>query len=546
MQIIGTHLLLLEPLPFPWWSDLLWLLQYPLFFLALLLAPSSAAPLPHGLARLKLLLDFSLLMGAVTLLTWYFLLTPISLESQQPLASKFTNLAYPVGDLGVLFLLCVLFLRVRRPQGKRLVIGLLGVALLLLIIGDSWYAALNLHGHYQPGGPSSIFWCLSYLLFPLAGLVAIRLTRHVPAFRPAQQATQAAQRLQPEEMLEALRFLLPFIAALLASTVTLVEVIAEHLHGTKLLISVSVSLGLLLLTIARQGIVFLELMRLRRERETAQANERAIREIARQMDNFLNIASHELRTPLASTTLQLQMAQRGLQKWRRHDVPQPPETAQILHALEANLGQTEEKLRRLNRLASDLLDTSRIQAERLTLHLEPVNLLSIVVAAVAEQQQIAPERTIRLHLPNERPLPVLADSNRLGQVITNYLTNALKYSPEDRPVEVGVQREEQHVRVWVRDQGPGVLPEEQAHIWERFHKAKGVEVQSGSIIGLGLGLFLSKMIVEQHQGQVGVQSTPGQGATFWFSLPLAPPAEDTRGAFDESDYLNHYPPRQQP
>ena len=72
----------------------------------------------------------------------------------------------------------------------------------------------------------------------------------------------------------------------------------------------------------------------------------------------------------------------------------------------------------------------------------------------------------------------------------------------------------------VRDYGPGLSPEEQERIWERFHRAPGVEVRSGSGVGLGLGLYISKTIIEAHQGQVGVQSTSGAGATFWFTLPL--------------------------
>jgi signal transduction histidine kinase len=114
-------------------------------------------------------------------------------------------------------------------------------------------------------------------------------------------------------------------------------------------------------------------------------------------------------------------------------------------------------------------------------------------------------------------------AGRIEQVVTNYLTNALKYSPADRPVEVGVEVEpgKQQVRVWVRDQGPGLPLAEQGRIWERFHRVQGVEVQSGTGVGLGLGLYICRMIVERHHGQVGVQSASGQGATFWFTLPLS-------------------------
>jgi len=129
-------------------------------------------------------------------------------------------------------------------------------------------------------------------------------------------------------------------------------------------------------------------------------------------------------------------------------------------------------------------------------------------------------------------VPVVADALRLGQVVTNYLTNALKYSSADRPVEVGLQVNDQQAWVEVRDEGPGIPAKEQEHIWERYHRVKGIEVQSGTGVGLGLGLPISRAIIEQQQGQVGVQSAPGQGSTFWFSLPLAP-AEPALGGCEE-------------
>ena len=140
------------------------------------------------------------------------------------------------------------------------------------------------------------------------------------------------------------------------------------------------------------------------------------------------------------------------------------------------------------------------------------------------QQQAAPERMIRLQFGTDLSVPVYADAGRIEQVVTNYLTNALKYSPADRPVDVGMKllRPEQ-VRVWVHDQGPGIPVEEQEHIWERFHRVKGIEVQSGTGVGLGLGLHISRMIVERHQGQVGVESGSGTGTTFWFTLPVSEP-----------------------
>ncbi len=149
---------------------------------------------------------------------------------------------------------------------------------------------------------------------------------------------------------------------------------------------------------------------------------------------------------------------------------------------------------------------------------------------VDEQRQLAPNRVIHFQGASDQSAMVFVDGERIRQVVTNYLTNALKYSREDQPVKVGLQADEQDARVWVRDEGPGIPLSEQAHIWERFHRVPGIEVQSGSGIGLGLGLHICRTIIEWHGGQVGLESAPGAGATFWFSLPrsspaLSPPAE---------------------
>ncbi len=121
-------------------------------------------------------------------------------------------------------------------------------------------------------------------------------------------------------------------------------------------------------------------------------------------------------------------------------------------------------------------------------------------------------------------MPVFADADRLAQVVTNYVSNALRYSSPDQPVTVGLEVDrlaEPAARVWVQDGGPGVPPEEQERIWERFYRVSGTPHRDGSSVGLGLGLSISRNIIERHGGQVGVDSVPGRGATFWFRLPLA-------------------------
>jgi len=148
------------------------------------------------------------------------------------------------------------------------------------------------------------------------------------------------------------------------------------------------------------------------------------------------------------------------------------------------------------------------------------DLVRIVRETVEDLRVMAPERSLLLALPEQTTVEVLADAGRIGQVVTNYVTNALRYSPPDQPVHIGLTAQEDVARVWVRDQGPGLSAETQKEIWQRFHQVKEVPVLSGSGKGLGLGLYICQMLIAQHQGEVGVESTPGEGSTFWFTLPL--------------------------
>jgi PAS domain S-box-containing protein len=259
--------------------------------------------------------------------------------------------------------------------------------------------------------------------------------------------------------------------------------------------------------------------RLLQEREDARAKALALLEANRRMDEFLSIAGHELRTPLTSLLGNLQVLARRLARTAGEDATQDNLASQ-LHMVSSMLEQMDRQGWQLSRLVSDLVDASRTKAGALELRLQTCDLTGIVRQAVEEQRQAHPQRSIALALPGEAAVLVTADADRVGQVVINYLTNALKYSREDQPVEVRLSVQDGMARVAVRDYGPGLPPEEQSQIWELFHRAPGVTVQSGSGIGLGLGLHICKTIVERHGGQVGVESEVGHGSTFWFTLPL--------------------------
>jgi signal transduction histidine kinase len=271
--------------------------------------------------------------------------------------------------------------------------------------------------------------------------------------------------------------------------------------------------------LARLAALMLERERLLRQSAEDRARALALKQANARMDEFLGIASHELKTPLTSIKANVQLTERRLHSLDPSStnlVDQLRRAAGARELMERSLRQVD----RLDRLVADLLDVSRIHAGRLELRREPVDLAVIVRDTVHEQQVAWLERQIVLTLP-EGPVPLEADADRIGQVVTNYLTNALKYSADEAPVAVMLEVDQGMARVAVRDQGPGLPPKEQLHVWERFHRAEGVEVQSGSGVGLGLGLHISREIIERHGGSVGLESAVGAGSTFWFTLPLA-------------------------
>lgn len=280
--------------------------------------------------------------------------------------------------------------------------------------------------------------------------------------------------------------------------------------------------------VAHLGAVVLEREQLLREREDALAQALALRETNRLMDEFMSIASHELRTPLTTITANLQLAARRLEKLKASatgGVSSDPDATARMEQIRAMLAQASAAVNRQQRLINDLLDASRVQNGKLDMQPAPFDLVDLVRECVEEQRLIQPERALDVELPSHA-ITVLADRDRIGQVMTNYLTNALKYSPEEQPVAVRLSTDRSVARVDVRDHGAGLPPEEQTLIWQRFHRAPGIIRQSGSGVGLGLGLYISKTIVEAeaHGGQIGVESAVGDGSTFWFSLPLAHPA----------------------
>ena len=230
------------------------------------------------------------------------------------------------------------------------------------------------------------------------------------------------------------------------------------------------------------------------------------RRLEHQKDDFLTIASHELRTPLGGIKVLMQLL-----------------AAELSDAGHADLltitTLSQRAVARMERLVNDLLDTSRIHSGRLTLRTQHADLADICRAVVKEQASVA-NRTIELVTPAE-PVMAMVDGDRLCQALTNLLTNAVKYSAAGEPVKVTLTSNGAQAVIAVRDYGVGIDSREIPLIFERFYRVPDVSVQSGSVTGLGLGLHISREIVERQGGTLHVVSEPGHGSTFSLTLPVA-------------------------
>jgi PAS domain S-box-containing protein len=227
--------------------------------------------------------------------------------------------------------------------------------------------------------------------------------------------------------------------------------------------------------------------------------------LERQKDVFLGITAHELRTPLTTLKGMIQMTRRRIERTGTGSI--------------APVALMERAVERMDRLITDLLDASRIEAGQFALRAEWCDLTTIC-RQVCEEQGVISNRPIQLKLP-EASVNMQVDPERVSQVITNLLSNALKYTEDGTPVFLEVSYDAEQATIAIRDEGEGIPLEALPHLFERFYQAPDIAIKSGSKMGLGLGLYICKSIVERHGGSIGVESVPGHGATFWFSLPLA-------------------------
>lgn len=231
------------------------------------------------------------------------------------------------------------------------------------------------------------------------------------------------------------------------------------------------------------------------------------KKVEKEKDEFLSIASHELKTPLTSIKAYIQLLDRKLK------LNQESAESSYMH-------KVQDQIEKLNNLITDLLDVSKIENGKLKITKKPTNLENVIQNAIETILQTQDENKIKIDRHGVKPdILIPFDEVRIEQVLINFLTNAIKYSPENNQIIVTtfVDEDEGEVKVNVTDFGIGIPDFKQDAVFNKFYR---VEESSLQFQGMGIGLFICSEIIKQHHGNIGVSSIVNEGSTFYFTLPL--------------------------
>ncbi|MBU8881555.1 hybrid sensor histidine kinase/response regulator [Kaistella sp. DKR-2] len=231
------------------------------------------------------------------------------------------------------------------------------------------------------------------------------------------------------------------------------------------------------------------------------------KEAERKKDEFISIASHELKTPMTSIKGYIQLLERSLDK---NDI----------ETIRTRLHKVQNQVEKLNVLIADLLDISKIESGKLKFNKKYFPFDHLLDHILEIMQQSNPQ--IKLVKKGNAGGNVYADEMRIEQVIINFMTNAIKYAPDTEEIHISSMIREDEIYFSVRDFGMGMPEEHQQKIFDKFYR---IEETSERFQGLGIGLYICQEIIERHGGTVGVNSTPGEGSEFYFTIPVNPEKE---------------------
>jgi signal transduction histidine kinase len=465
-----------NPMPIPSVADALWLGIYPPAFVGIaLLVRSRVKGVGLGLSLDGLIAA----LGIASISAAVVVEAVLRNSAHQSTAEVVTNLAYPLCDL----LMLGLIIAALALTGWRIdrMWALLSVGLVAFTVTDGMFLFKVADGSYAVGTIIDAGWLLAALAISYA------------AWAPLGAATVTSRS---NRLLAGSGFF---------GVLGLGILIWDHFHPVNTL-ALAFSSGAVLAVILRMAVVFSENLRQARgEAEVlAQQNERLL-EIDRLRDGFVSIVSHELRTPLTSICGYLELLQDG------DGGPVTDEQQEMMTVIDRNAD-------RLLRLVNDLLFVGRVDAGKLALELGAVDVAAMVRQSAETAQLHADEQDIELVVEHDPVPTMLADQGRLGQLLDNLISNALKFTPPQGRVTVRVGQIGESVLFEVADTGIGIDAADQERLFERFFRTQAAS--ENAIPGTGLGLSISQAIAEAHGGQISVRSEVGVGTTFRVDLPL--------------------------
>lgn len=221
--------------------------------------------------------------------------------------------------------------------------------------------------------------------------------------------------------------------------------------------------------------------------------------LQQQKDDFISIASHELKTPITSLKASLQL----LERMKANPSPMMPRL----------IDQSARSMEKISELVEDLLNVTKINKGQVLLNQQPFNIADLLDDCCSHIKELGKHDIV---FTGNRELQIVADANRIEQVVFNFLNNAIKYAPNSREIFLTVEEMDSSVKISVMDTGPGIPASKLPHLFDRYYRA---DLSGTQVSGLGLGLYISADIIQRHGGEIGVDSVEGAGTTFWFIIP---------------------------
>jgi signal transduction histidine kinase len=475
--------------PFPSIADVFYLLGYGLLAAGLL----RAVRVRSRVFDVRALFDPAIVTVGAAFFAWVYIAAPVLRNHEAGTLETVVAVAYPLADVLLLSIAARLTVGVMRTELALLV--LLG-GLAFVLAGDAWYALAPAESFVQTRIGDTLL---------VAGALSIGLAglhRSMPALIERRRVG-----LSSEEEHLTFRLIVLSVVFLLVPTVLIIE---DRRDQPLSLVAALITTMLLSGLVVGRYAFFFMISRRSAARERALRHEldeqnEQLREVDRMKDQFVSSVSHELRTPLTSIVGYIELLLDEEEFDNLDD-----EQRKFLEIIDRNC-------HRLTRLVDDILFIARVDAGRLSLELQPVDLAKLASMAVESARPFAGRKNQTLRLEAQPDLPALqADPTRMNQLIDNLISNAIKYTPEGGTATVVVARSDGAIHVEVRDTGVGIPPDELENLFVRFFRAS----TSGVAQGTGLGLSIVKSIVEAHRGTIDVQSELGEGTTFLVDLPL--------------------------